>query len=323
MAEPGKKYVWYASYGSNMYLQRFLAYIKGSRVPGLEFEEEGCRDPSDPIDEKVMILGHKTYFARKSLRWNGSPIFLEKQSTCEIVSKPTYARMYLITEEQFDDVVAQENYLEKDASTWSSLNQARLIAQRNGEYTFNQNAWYGTLLYLGMASTTKTKTTKLVLPTNGAAVTTSLSFIHAPVAPLSPGKQLLWEEQQGEPWPVFTFTHCSDEKNTVGPPSSLYLDILVRGIYQMTGLSCVYHANDQQKEKYQHQDISFKGLAVEELVSYFMSCPGVSGYHSSAELKKIVEKALFEEDTQVVDLEADLILENNFMCGSDRGWPCF
>jgi len=249
-------------------------------VPGLEFEEEGCRDASDPIDEKAMLLPHRTYFARKSLRWNGSPVFLEKQRS----DQTSYGRMYLITEEQFDDIVAQENYLEKDTATWSSLLQARVIARNSGEHTFNHNAWYGTLLYLGTASTSKTA--------KGCK----------------------------ESWPVFTFTHHTDQKSLVGPPSPLYLDILVRGIHQMTGLACVTPIG----KEWEDVPVVFTTVGIDELVAYFASNPCVSSHYPLAEVKRIVEKAslLGEEETEVVDLETDLILENNFMCGSDRGWPC-
>jgi len=278
--------------GTNMYRQRFLAYIKGSRVPGLEFEEEGCRDASDPVDEKAMIIGHRTYFARKSLRWNGSPIFLEKNKS----NYKCYVRMYLITEEQFDDFVAQENYLEKAPTTWTSLLQARQMAQKNGTHVFLPNAWYGTLLYLGSVFSNSTK---------------------------------IAGQGEGHHWPVFTFTHDSDDMTAVGPPSRLYLSILARGIRQMTGLSCINYFPEQQLQNQSSrqlpsEDQIFKSVSVDEIVSYFRSSPGVDGFLSEEELTQIVHQALQEEETsQVVDLESDLILENNFMCGHERGWPCY
>jgi len=268
-----------------MYRQRFLAYIKGSRVPGLEFEEEGCRDPSDPVDEKVMLIGHRPYFARKSLRWNGAPIFLEKNPS----NNKCYVRMYLITEEQFDDFVAQENYLEKQPSTWSALLQARQLAQKNGTHIFIPNAWYGTLLYLGTVHTNKTKSSG------------DYDYL-----------------------PVFTFTHDSDDKTAIASPSPLYLSILTRGIHQMTGLSCVNNCSTEHpQQQHKHTEEVFKGVGIAEIVSYFRNSPGVDGFLSSEKLTEIVQQALEEETSQVVDLESDLILENNFMCGHDRGWPCY
>jgi len=234
-----------------------------------------------------MIIGHKTYFARKSLRWNGAPIFLEKNTS----NNKCVARMYLITEEQFDDIVAQENYLEKAPSTWDSLLQARQMAQKNGTHVFLPNAWYGTLLFLGSVSTSKTKSKGL----------------------------------GSESWPVFTFTHDSDEKNAVGPPAPLYLNILARGINQMSGFLCVnnFQETDKAKEHKSQEEQVFSPMSVTELVNYFLSIPGVDGFLTSTETTEIVTKALQDDTSEVVDLETDLILENNFMCGHDRGWPCY
>jgi len=266
------KYVWYASYGSNMYKPRFMAYIKGSRVPGLEFVEEGCKDTSDPLDEGAMLLPHQTYFARRSLRWSGSPVFMQKNKSNTNVT--AYGRMYLITEEQFDDVLAQENYLETDLN----LHEARQTAQQQGYCILNHNAWYGTLVFLGTAFSNKT----------------------------TPSSH----------WPVFTFTYHSDQTCHLGPPSPLYLNTMVKGITQMRGLPYVRHDND----RWVHAGNVFS-VSVEELVQHFASQPGVEGNHTIEVIKEIVETAIFVDEEEEVVEEANLVLENNFICGmDDRGW---
>ncbi|WP_249413767.1 hypothetical protein [Shouchella clausii] len=100
-------YVWYASYGSNMNRERFLCYIRGGQPEGAEIEEVGCSDPAHPIKETAHRLPFPLYFAQNSTRW-------QKKGVAFIGLTPlagayTYSRKYLITKEQFEDVVKQEN----------------------------------------------------------------------------------------------------------------------------------------------------------------------------------------------------------------------
>jgi len=204
-----KKYVWYASYGSNMWKDRFFAYLKGGEVPMLGYKEVGCRDTSDPLDECVLILKHPTYFARDSRRWGGGPIFLDH--TSKSPSTNTYSRLYLITEEQFDDITAQENLYPIGESFLHAREQAML----HGHYTFNQQAWYNTVIYLGSISSSATSN-------NGANL-----------------------------WPVFTFSHHVFQEKVLNSPSQLYLTAIVKGLKQMTGLFCVDHCVPQQLHRQQ------------------------------------------------------------------------
>ncbi|WP_163538713.1 hypothetical protein [Gracilibacillus sp. YIM 98692] len=134
-----KQYVWYASYGSNLSRDRFLCYIKGGRPRGSEKEEVGCRDQSLPIDESTYIMHFPLYFAKESERW-------QRQGVAFIGLKKdeksyTYSRKYLITVEQFMDVVKQEN-------NGAELNLDLQDVMKNGFKTF-RDSWYGTILYLG------------------------------------------------------------------------------------------------------------------------------------------------------------------------------
>jgi hypothetical protein len=135
----GKKYVWYASYGSNLSRERFLCYILGGKPEGSEKVEVGCRDKSLPLDEATFIMNYPLYFAKNSKRWQNKGVgFI---GLTKVPQHKTYSRKYLITEEQFMDVVKQENNgFEFD------INLERV---ESNKYETIRDSWYGTILFLG------------------------------------------------------------------------------------------------------------------------------------------------------------------------------
>ncbi|WP_199785024.1 histone deacetylase [Streptomyces sp. Tu6071] len=142
--------VWYVSYGSNMRLARFLAYVRGGRAEGGALEHPGCRDPEPPRAWAALELRGRLYFATESLIWGGGRAFLEPPdeagggrtgpgdsgtdpgagradlddgrpglgagriavSTARIAvgTGRVFARAYDVSREQFADVAAQEMY---------------------------------------------------------------------------------------------------------------------------------------------------------------------------------------------------------------------
>ncbi len=132
-------YVWYASYGSNLNRDRFLCYIKGGKPEGSEKVEVGCEDPTLPIEEATYIMHYPLYFAMESDRWQqqGVGFIGLKQDN----KHRTYSRMYLITVEQFMDVIKQENNgVALDIDLHEIMDQG---------YKTIKDSWYGTILYLG------------------------------------------------------------------------------------------------------------------------------------------------------------------------------
>lgn len=97
--------IWYASYGSNVNRERFLCYLRGGVPAGTTVTQRGARDPSLPLDDAPCTFGSAIRFAGHSPRWGGAPAFLEHQRSVF----GGLGRRYLITKEQFADVVAQEN----------------------------------------------------------------------------------------------------------------------------------------------------------------------------------------------------------------------
>ena len=96
------KYVWYACYGSNLNEERFLRYIKGGICEFNGRSYDGCTDKSDPIADKPVIIPHKLYFGNSSGAWGGGGVaFINPRWDSE---QSTWGRMYLITEEQFEQI---------------------------------------------------------------------------------------------------------------------------------------------------------------------------------------------------------------------------
>ncbi|HMQ26122.1 MAG TPA: hypothetical protein PKA98_09040 [Acidimicrobiales bacterium] len=111
--------VWYVSYGSNLHRARFLSYLEGGRMPGGRRADQGCRDPSPPRDDAALDLDHPLYFSGESRVWGGGVAFLDHEAHAG--DDRTYARGYVITGEQFEDLVAQESKRDHAALDWATL----------------------------------------------------------------------------------------------------------------------------------------------------------------------------------------------------------
>jgi hypothetical protein len=135
--------VWYASYGSNLLRERFLAYILGAHAPGAATAQVGCTDPTLPRAERRLLLLHKLYFAHTSSQWEDQGVaFIHREQE---ESAKTLGRMYLISSQQFKEVFLQENgYADFGAEVDLDLEAAR----RDGRKKVDEGL-YGTLLNLG------------------------------------------------------------------------------------------------------------------------------------------------------------------------------
>ena len=115
-------YVWYASYGSNMLFDRLSSYIKGgvSKFNGVNYD--GCRNTLLPKDSRPVTIPYKMYYGNESSSWgHGAVAFLDTQIKGESLGK-----MYLVTEEQFEDIVSQEG----NDKSW--YNQVISLGEHNG-----------------------------------------------------------------------------------------------------------------------------------------------------------------------------------------------
>jgi hypothetical protein len=103
--------VWYASYGSNLCRERFMCYVQGGVLKATERRYPGCRDKTEPRADGRITIPHELYFSGHSKLWGGAMAFVRAQPS----RVETLGRMYLVSFQQFEDVIAQERDLEPGA----------------------------------------------------------------------------------------------------------------------------------------------------------------------------------------------------------------
>jgi hypothetical protein len=97
------QHIWYVAYGSNLSRERFCYYLRGGRPDGVERDHPGCRDSSDELDSFGLLITGGIYFAGRSSGWRAGMAFYDPEAPGEVA-----ARAYLITADQFVDILAQE-----------------------------------------------------------------------------------------------------------------------------------------------------------------------------------------------------------------------
>lgn len=132
--------VWYASYGSNLLNEDgFLCYIKGKKRRGATQKERGCRDKTPPRQSKSIDIPFQLYFAERSSKWHDGGVAFIGLTRDE--NESTIGRMYLLTEEQFKDVIKQENDNREIIVDFQEV-------KRKGSAVLRKS-WYGNVVYLG------------------------------------------------------------------------------------------------------------------------------------------------------------------------------
>ena len=134
------EYVWYASYGSNLLLKRFMCYIEGGRPEGSKTTYKGCTNKEPPKGDKRITIPYGLYFAKNSKSWENKGVAFIK--SIKDPDAQTLGRMYLITWEQFTQIVHQENNI--GPSTRIDFD----TTIKNGE-SLIPPLWYGRIIYLG------------------------------------------------------------------------------------------------------------------------------------------------------------------------------
>ena len=141
-------YVWYAVYGSNLSRERFNVYIKGGKInTSCKIKEyQGCSCHHPPIDDKPYKIKHELYFAKESPTWCEHGVAFIKSEGCKTKDLMTLGRIYLITKEQFIDILNQENGKEPPYDVYT-VDFDRII--RDKINIVGKLGWYTRILYLG------------------------------------------------------------------------------------------------------------------------------------------------------------------------------
>jgi hypothetical protein len=100
------RHVWYAAYGSNLSRDRLDCYLNGGRPDGATHTYPGCRTPAPPSGDVPGDIEGELAFGGWSQTWGGGVAFVRAKA-----GAMTKARFYLLLLEQFEDIVAQENWL--------------------------------------------------------------------------------------------------------------------------------------------------------------------------------------------------------------------
>jgi hypothetical protein len=99
----GVQRIWYVAYGSNLSRTRFECYLTGGTPDGGGRPNPGARDSRSPSAVTGVTIPGRIWFAGKSSVWGGGMAFYDRAGSGSVL-----ARAYLLTVDQFADVVAQE-----------------------------------------------------------------------------------------------------------------------------------------------------------------------------------------------------------------------
>ncbi|AHK27309.1 hypothetical protein OPAG_07602 [Rhodococcus opacus PD630] len=95
--------IWYVSYGSNMATTRLTCYLRGGCPAGGNLVHTGARDASAPRQSIPVVIPGSVFFAGESRIWGGGRAFYDPDAPGSVA-----ARAFLVTQEQFEDIHAQE-----------------------------------------------------------------------------------------------------------------------------------------------------------------------------------------------------------------------
>ncbi|WP_405137682.1 histone deacetylase [Nocardia sp. NBC_01388] len=100
-------HVWYCAYGSNLHARRLAYYAEGGTPPGTTHTYPGFRDRTPPLKTTPLTLPGTVYFAWQSLVWTGGVAFYTDRPEPGW-PRGAAARGYLLTRQQFSDLLTQE-----------------------------------------------------------------------------------------------------------------------------------------------------------------------------------------------------------------------
>jgi hypothetical protein len=130
--------LWYVAYGTNLSRARFCIYLQGGRPAGGARDFPGSRNSLDPERDVSLMIPGGLRFVGVSSVWGGGMAVYDARVDGEVA-----ARAYLITAEQFVDILAQEMRLEP------GLEIDLAAVHETGWHSFGPGR-YQTVAHLGM-----------------------------------------------------------------------------------------------------------------------------------------------------------------------------
>jgi len=121
--------IWYAPYGSNLAWQRFRFYLEGGYLAANNRHHAGARDPSPPKAWSPIWMPGQAYFATLSAFWGGGRGLFDADAPGIAAS-----RAWLITPQQFCDVVAQEMKREPGEDFGLPTQRGQRVSLGDGHY---------------------------------------------------------------------------------------------------------------------------------------------------------------------------------------------
>lgn len=95
--------LWYVAYGSNLCSNRFRVYLEGGLPEGAARDHPGSRNTAAPARREAVLIPGGIRFVATSSVWGGGMAIYDPDADGTVAG-----RAYLITAEQFVDVLAQE-----------------------------------------------------------------------------------------------------------------------------------------------------------------------------------------------------------------------
>ncbi|MEM9000398.1 MAG: hypothetical protein AAGB24_09040 [Bacteroidota bacterium] len=139
--------IWYCSYGSNLSFERFKLYLFGGVSPIVDKIYSGCTQKAKPEKDEFFEIPFELYFSKKVSFWdNGGVAFIKDIANEKITTR---SRIYLISKQQFEEVVEQENNHFANSRNFS-LNLEEL--KKNGYILLGnekENQYYGKVILAG------------------------------------------------------------------------------------------------------------------------------------------------------------------------------
>ncbi|XP_028797957.1 histone deacetylase 5 isoform X2 [Neltuma alba] len=143
-------FIWYASYGLNMWQSRFLCYIAGGKVEGMQMQCSGAMDTKPPREILWKTFPCRLFFGRdSSYTWGPGALALLNPETSN--EDNTYMCLYKISLEQLNDLLLLENG--RSQNIGSPLFDATALnvttSKEFDSLEVIEGAWYGNVVYLG------------------------------------------------------------------------------------------------------------------------------------------------------------------------------